>query len=357
MTLATRLDWPSILAFFSLGTLSLATLYPYSLLRGENFALRQLIFFVIGTWFLFLLPRLNFSFLKKRGGIVLGVYLVGLLFLLALLLFGNQVRGSVSWLSFLSFSFQPAEFMKIILIFLSARYFTYRHIELYRVWNVFVSLLYALIPIGLIALQPDLGSAVILFLLWIGIVIMAGIRVSHLLIVIGIATLATILIWSYFLLPYQKVRILAFLSPEKDPLGANYARNQSLIAIGAGGLLGKGFGNNTHALDGFLPESHTDFIFASIAESLGLTGVIITFFLLGFICVKLFLFEGKSNFDRLFSSGLGFLIFLQSTVNIAINLGLLPITGLTLPFLSYGGSSLISLAIGLGIYQALYVRS
>lgn len=351
-----RLDWAMLTALFCLGLLSVALLYPYSFLQEGDFALRQGLFFTIGIGLTIALSRLNVSFFKKKSEVIVGVYFLGIFLLCLVLFLGITIRGAASWVSILTIGFQPSEFIKVILIFLLARYFTHRHVQMYRIRNVVLSFLYAALPLALVLVQPDLGSTIIIFFLWLGIVVMAGMKWRHLAVVFFALVLIAAVFWTFLLLPYQKVRILSFLDPSKDPLGANYSRNQSLIAIGAGGLWGKGIGNNTHSLYGFLPEAHTDFAFAMLAESLGLTGAVIFFILLGIICMQLLRFKGKSNFDRLFSSGLAFLIFLQSSVNISINLGMLPVTGLTLPFLSYGGSSIISLCMGLGIYQALYAR-
>ncbi len=355
--MSSRFDWLTFAAFFCLGLLSIALLYPYSFTQGQDFAFRQSIFFIAGGVIIFLFSNINVSFFKKNSWLIFTLYLLGIFILLAVLFLGKRFNGASSWFLLWRFGLEPAEFMKILLIFLLSRYFTYRHLQLYRPLNIALSFFYILIPAILVALQPDLGAAIIILALWLGMVIMAGMKWSHLSLVILAGVFIAGFAWLYLLLPYQKVRVLSFLNPNADPLGASYSRNQSLIAIGAGGIFGKGIGNNTHSLDGFLPESHTDFIFATLAESMGLSGIIILFALLGIICWRLFRFEGKSNFDRLFSSGLGWFIFIQACINIGINVGFLPVTGLTLPFLSYGGSSLISLCMGLGIYQALYAQS
>ena len=156
---------------------------------------------------------------------------------------------------------------------------------------------------------------------------------------------------------YQKTRVLSFIYPNEDPLGASYSRNQALIAIGGGSIFGTGFGNGAQTIQGFLPESHTDFIFANIAENTGLIGITIVLFLFGFIIWRLFHFQGKNSFANAYSLGLGILILFQASINILINIGMLPVTGITLPFLSYGGSSLISLFIAIGIYQGFYSHS
>lgn len=362
MAVLQKLDWVSIAVLFCFALLGLGALYPYSALNSNGFFLRQLIFFGLGFAFLFSLAFLNISFLKKQRVLIFSLYVIGIVFLILTLLLGRNVRGAVSWLGGVPFlsgtaAFQTSEAMKIIIIFILARYFAFKHVYLSKPINVIISGFYVGIPTALTLFQPDLGSAVVLFLLWLGVVMISGLGVKHFAVILVLIVIAAGILWAYGLEPYQKVRVLSFLNPESDPLGANYSRNQSLIAFGAGGLYGKGFGEATHSLDGFLPEAHTDFIFSMLAEGLGLSGVAILFMLYGVLIWRLFLFEGKGNFDRLFASFLGFLIFIEAGLNIGIALGLLPVTGLALPFLSYGGSSLISHFIGIGIYQALYVRA
>lgn len=362
MSIVRKLDWTIIGIVFCFTLISLAALYPYSALHEGNFFFHQLVFYVIGFTFFFGLSFVNISFLKKQRMNMFILYLAGVFLLVLTLVVGKNIRGSASWLLALpilsdTVAFQPSEIMKIILMIILARYFTFKHIHLYKPLNVIISGIYVAIPALLILLQPALGSAAVLFFFWLGMVFIAGLRLRHLLIIFLLIALVTGVSWDYALKPYQKVRVLSFLNPESDPLGANYSRNQSLIAIGAGGVFGKGFGENVHSLEGFLPEAHTDFMFSMLAEGMGLAGVALILFLYGMLIWRLFSFEGKSNFDRLFASSLGLLIFVQAACNIAIALGFLPVSGLTLPFLSYGGSSLVSFFIGLGIYQALYVRS
>lgn len=358
MSLLKEFDWVVSIALFFLALLSLAALYPYTVLNGEDYFLRQILFFLLAFFLMFVLGFLNISFLKRQRLFIFSLYLVGIALLLLVFLTARSIRGAASWIDVLpgSAGFQPSEFIKIILIFILARYFTIKHLYLSNIWNVIISAVYAGIPALLTIIQPDLGSALVIFFLWFGMVLLAGMRWSHFLLFLALIIIAAAVMWLYVLEPYQQDRIFSFLNPESDPLGANYSRNQSLIAIGAGGLLGKGFGANIHSLDGYLPEAHNDFMFATLAESLGLTGVALIFALYGVIIYRLMSFQGKHSFDRLFASSLGLLIFIEAAVNIGIALGLLPVTGLTLPFLSYGGSSLISLFAGIGIYQALYVR-
>ena len=213
-------------------------------------------------------------------------------------------------------------------------------------------------PAAIIFLQPDFGSALILIFLWIGIVIFSGVKLSHFLILILAFSLIFIISWSFVLRDYQKQRIVSFLNPQIDEMGISWNINQSKIAIGSGGLLGKGIGKGSQSQYGFLPEAQTDFIFSTIAEETGLLGVSVLFLafsVLLFRIIKIAMNSGN-NFVRLFASGFAFLLFSQIFVNIGMSLGILPIIGIPLPLVSYGGSQLLALYLGLGLLQSMKIN-
>jgi rod shape determining protein RodA len=222
-----------------------------------------------------------------------------------------------------------------------------------------ISGFYAGLLTALVLMQPDLGSAFILFFIWLGITIVAGIKVRHFLAVTLILLIILILSWQFFLAPYQKQRIITFFSPESDRLGAGYNILQSKIAIGSGGLWGKGLGHGSQARLNFLPEAHTDFIFAAVGEEWGFFGAsfLLGLFLLIFWRLYKLSRKAPNNFTRLFIVGFSVLLFSQVFINIGMNLGLVPITGISLPFLSYGGSNLILMAVCLGIVQNIRLHS
>jgi rod shape determining protein RodA len=198
-----------------------------------------------------------------------------------------------------------------------------------------------------------------LVFIWIGIVIFSKIKISHFLILLLILGLTSLFLWGFALEDYQKQRIVTFLNPEIDKTGTSWNINQSKIAIGSGGLLGKGIGNGSQAQYGFLPESQTDFMFSAIAEETGLIGVSILLSMLLFIIFKIIKIAliSKNNFARLFASGFAFLLFSQVFINISMSLGILPIIGIPLPFISYGGSQLLVLYSGIGILQNIKIHS
>lgn len=244
------------------------------------------------------------------------------------------------------------------MILILAQYFSLRHIELYRIRHIIASGIYTAIPALLIFFQPDLGSAMVLIFLWLGIMIIAGIKFQQLVILFLIGIIILSIAWLVVLKPYQKDRIISFINPYIDPRGSSYQRIQSVIAVGAGQLWGRGLGQGSQSQLQFLPEQHTDFIFASIAEEWGFIGVCILFVaycILFWRIIKTSL-QASNNFARLFCIGALVVFFFQIFVNIGMNLGLLPIAGISLPFLSYGGSNLIISFITLGIIQSIVVR-
>ena len=210
-------------------------------------------------------------------------------------------------------------------------------------------------PAGLVFLQPDFGSAIIICAIWLGMVAVSGISKKHLLIVFLTALLIFSIGWFFVLKPYQKDRVLTFFDPLRDPKGAGYNAMQSVIAVGSGEILGKGIGYGTQSRLEFLPEHQTDFIFASFAEEWGFLGVLVIFILWGIVIWRILksAFNTQSNFERLFGIGLAIFLVSHALIHIGMNIGLLPVTGIPLPFMSYGGSNLVTVFAGLGILMAM----
>lgn len=351
-------NWPLILPAFFLTSLGLLSIYSFSSATGNflNFE-KQLMFFVVSCIFVILLNFFDLKFLKNNSYFIFALYFFSLITLLGLYFFGTEIRGDKGWYKIGSFSFDPVPFSAIFLIAILSKYFAARHIEIKRFQSIFFSLLYVAVPFFLILFQPDFGSAFILIFIWLGIVIFSGLGLRHFLILGIIALVIFVVAWQFWLKEYQKERIQSFLNPENDTMGISWNVNQSKIAIGSGGFWGKGIGKNSQIQYGFLPESQTDFIFASIAEETGFFGI---FILMSFL---IFLFSqimkvallAEDNFTRLFAIGFAFLLFSQSFVNIGMCLGLLPIVGIPLPFISFGGSYLLAFYLGLGILGRLAI--
>lgn len=351
-----KLDWVLITATVLLVGIGFLSLYSSSLGRGDflNFK-KQIIFFGVGFSLMIGLSFLDWRSLREDPYLILILYFLSLAALVGLFFFAPEIRGVKSWYKVGPISIDPIEFTKIVLIILLAKYFSGRHIEMYRIRHILLSGFYVLIPALLIFFQPELGSILILIALWVGILLISGIKIRHFLILCFCGLLVLILGWSAFLKDYQKERVINFIMPQIEPLGGAWSQNQAKIAIGAGGIFGQGLGQGSQTQYGFLPEPQTDFIFAAIAEEFGLLGVGILFFLFSLLIwriIKITL-SATSNFPRLFGTGLAIILISQIFINVGMNLGILPIIGIPLPLVSYGGSSLIMTFVGLGILESI----
>ena len=350
-----KLDWILIVTAVLLVGFGLLSIYSSSMGRGDflNFK-KQIIFFSISLFLMFLFSFFDWRGLRENPYLILILYFLCLLGLLGLFLFAPEIRGIRSWYRLGPLTLSPIEFTKIVLIILLAKYFSMRHIEMYRVRHILLSGAYILLPIILIFPQPDLGQVLILIALWVGVLLISGIKLRHFLILVLCFLLISILSWSFLLKDYQKERILSFLFPY-DPLGVSWSQNQAKIAVGAGGVFGQGLGSGSQTQYGFLPEPQTDFIFSAIAEEMGLIGVSVLLFLFSILIWRIMkiALSSQTNFPRLFASGLTIILVSQTFIHIGMNLGLLPIIGIPLPLISYGGSNLIALFIGFGILQSI----
>lgn len=347
-----HLDWVLVVAILPLLGAGLVTMNSFT---SESYYFdRQLIWIVLAGIVFFVCSLIDWRFLR-RSGVLVTLFAVSCLSLLLLTVIGSRVKGAQSWLSFGGFSIQPADFMKLVLILMLAKYFSRRHIEIAYVRHIVVSGIYALIPFALIFLQPDFGSAIIIFLIWLGMIMFSGISPRHLGIVFGGGVLVFGLCWLFVFAPYQKQRIITFIHPLADVHGAGYNSFQSTIAVGSGQILGKGIGYGTQSRLKFLPEYQTDFIFAAFAEEWGLVGVLLLFALFGIVIWRIIVasMHAATNFEALFGIGLAILLLAHFVINVGMNLGLLPVTGLTLPLVSYGGSHLIAEFMGLGILMGM----
>jgi len=351
-----RFDWPLVVLSLLLAGIGLLAIYSSSLMGGDflNFQ-KQIIFLGIGFFLMIAVSFFDWRILRNDPHLILILYFFCLLALAGLFFFAPEIRGVRGWYKLGPISIDPIQFTKIILIILLAKYFSLRHIEMYQIRHILLSGFYISLPAFLIFIQPDLGSVLLLIALWVGVLIISGIKLRHFLILALCGLLIFGFSWHFLLMDYQKERIITFVSPGVDPLGIGWNRQQAKIAIGAGGLFGQGIGQGSQTQYGFLPEPQTDFIFASLAEETGLIGVsvlLLLFLILLWRIVKIAI-ASQTNFSRLFASGLAVLLISQVFINIGMNLGILPIVGISLPLVSYGGSSLIATFIGLGILQSI----
>ena len=352
-----NLDWILIISALLLVGIGLLSLYSSSLAKGDfsNFK-KQIIFFGIGFFLMLGLSFFDWRALRDNPYLILILYFFCLVALLSLFFFAPEIRGVKSWYKIGGLTIDPIEFTKLVLIILLAKYFSTRHVEMYQIRHILLSGFYFLIPAILVFFQPDLGQVIILILLWSGILIVSGISFKRFLILIFCFLLIFILAWNFALKDYQKVRVLSFIQPQlADPLAIGWSQNQAKIAIGSGGVFGQGIGSGSQTQYGFLPEPQTDFIFAAIAEETGLIGVSVLFFLFSILIWRIskIVLSAQTNFPRLFASGFVILLISQIFIHIGMNIGILPIIGIPLPLISYGGSSLIATFIELGILQSI----
>ncbi len=348
-----QFDWILIAAIIPIILGGLATMTSFSLHAG--FFSRQAIWIVVGAAVVVLIARIDIRFLRDSRYIML-FYIASLGLLVLVLIFGKTIKGAKSWFSFGGFfSFEPADIVKLLVIMVLAKYFSRRHVEIARVKHLLISALYAFIPIVLIMLQPDFGSALVVAGLWLGMSLIAGISKRQIFIIIGAIVVGFSLLWLFVFKPYQKARIHTFISPTSDIRGRGYNAYQSVIAVGSGGFLGKGVGYGTQSRLSYLPEYQTDFIFAAFAEEWGFVGalIVVTCFVVVFWRLVVHAQRGASNFETLFISGFALLLFGHMVVNIGMNIGIMPVTGIPLPFMSYGGSHLLGECIGLGIVLSM----
>lgn len=352
------IDWILVSAMF---LLSLAGLVTMSSLGGDSiFFDRQIVWLIISFGIFFIFSLIDFKFLR-RTQVIVWIFGISLMVLSSLFFIGTISKGAQSWLNFGLFNVQPAEVVKLVLILLLAKYFSRRHVEIRNIKHIIVSGAYAFILFVLVLIQPDFGSALIIFFIWFGMILVSGLSKKHLLAVILLGALAFMFMWTTILQPYQKARIMTFLDPLQDIRGTGYNAYQSTIAVGSGEFVGKGVGYGTQSRLAFLPEYQTDFIFAAFAEEWGFIGVLILFLLFGIVIWRIIsnALCGATNFETLFGIGLAVLFMSHFVVHVGMNIGLMPVTGLTIPFMSYGGSHLVVTFAGLGILMSMrrYARA
>jgi len=351
-------DWTLlgiVLVIASIGILNLYSATEKLEMLGTPLYLKQIFWLLIGLVVMVTIAFIEYRFYMDFAHIV---YIVTFVLLLTVLGYGIITSGAQRWIKIGPLSFQPSEFIKISLILVLARFFHRPpHRNGYTLKQLSLPFLLLFLPMGLILKQPDLGTAIILFLIFFSILIFVKIRWSSLL-TIGLVGAAAVPILWHFLKDYQKKRIITFFSPELDPLGAGYHLIQSKIAVGSGGILGKGFMKGTQSKLGFLPEQQTDFIFSALGEEWGLIG---SLFVIG-LYLALILWglriavQAKDRSGAVAAFGVVAMLFWHTFINIGMVLGIMPVVGIPLPLLSYGGSFVISTLMGVGLLLNVSMR-
>ncbi|KKR84936.1 MAG: Cell elongation-specific peptidoglycan biosynthesis regulator RodA [Candidatus Uhrbacteria bacterium GW2011_GWF2_41_16] len=353
-----RADWLLLLATVALVSFGFSAMYSITLSQsgtGGGFLQKQLIAFGIGIIFFLFMARANYRLLRSYSILF---YIGALLSLIGVLFLGITNRGTTGWFVIGSFHFQPVEFAKLALVILLARYFSEQTRRPLGLRACLESGFLTSLLVGFTLLQPDLGSALLLVGTWFLLLIFVGIKKRYLFGFIGIGVIICAFSWQFLLADFQRARLRTFLDPAADPSGQGYNVRQAVIAVGSGQWFGRGLGFGSQSQLKFIPESQTDFIFAVIAEEFGFVGVLVllsAFFLL-FQRLLHYASLTSDDFTSALLIGIGSLLFLQFLVNVGMNIGLLPVTGIALPLVSYGGSSLLMTLAMLGIAESVAIR-
>ncbi len=352
-------DWLLLAAILLLLCFGLIEIYSIAIGQGQgNFTdfRKQIMFVILGSGVLVGFSFIDFRFLKSFHRYL---YVLGIFLLVAVLIIGESINGTRGWFSIAGFGIQPVELVKIILVIFLARMFSNPAFKTRPLKYFLFSGGATMVLVALVLAQPDFGSALILSFIWVFMLIVTGFHRRYFIAIFLIAAVIFGSAWLFFFKDYQKQRILTFLNPSYNSLNQGYNINQAIIAVGSGGLTGRGVGFGSQSQLKFLPESHTDFIFAVIAEELGFLGVILVFSFYGVFFLRSVRVLEKINDDFaifVVLGGVG-LIFAEMFINIGMNIGILPVVGIALPFISYGGSSVLASLMLVGIIQNIIIKS
>jgi rod shape determining protein RodA len=354
-----NIDWLLLLLVFGIVTWGLVTVYSATHGRLEthldDFYLKQLYWFCAGLVMMVLVTFIDYQLLSRAAYPLL---VIGILLLIAVFLVGRVVSGARRWLVFGPLSFQPSELVKVFLVLSFARYFTETRREGgLRFRDLLIPLVMVVVPFALIAKQPDLGTALVLFFVASALIFTSGFPLKILTLITAGGVIAMPIGWT-FLKDYQKVRVITLLNPDFDPLGAGYHSWQSKIAIGSGGFWGKGWLAGTQSGLNFLPEKHTDFIFAVFAEEWGFVGtaaLIVLYLILVLRGINI-AYASKDRLGSLIATGVVAMLSVYILFNIGMTVGLTPVVGLPLPLFSYGGSSMLATMVAIGLLLNIRMR-
>jgi len=320
----------------------------------DTYLVRQIIYVIVGIGLMLLVSFTDYSIFANVNHLIYALTILSLVLVYAV---GQISFGAQRWIDLGIFQLQPSELAKVLLIIVLAKFLADRQEDLKRLPYFLLSLLYVAVPIVFIYVQPDLGTAIVLGVSWLAMVLMAGVRLRHLGFMAMAGIFASPLVW-LSLHGYMRERIFVFFNPQRDPLGAGYNINQARIAVGSGGWLGQGFAKGSQSQLHFLRVRHTDYIFSVLGEELGFVGVVLV--LIVFLVVVWRILRAaemaRDTFGQLIACGIATVIAFQVVANVGMNVGLLPSSGVPLPFISYGGSALIALLIGEGVVQNIIMR-
>jgi rod shape determining protein RodA len=356
-----RLDYTLLLSYILLSCYGLIIIYSASKIMATRvygdplyFVKEQMMWILVGLVALMIMILIDYRFLGNYANLI---YVGVILLLIFVFIIGNITRGAQRWINLKVFRLQPAEVAKIAIIIALAKFLGKRLSKLDGVFDTAISCFIVMIPLLLILKQPDLGTALVLVAILIGMLYMSGIPIFHLICLVGLGAIIVLLLWPR-LEAYQQRRMLVFLYPDLDPLGASYQLIQSKIAIGSGGLWGKGLFAGTQSQLSFLPDQHTDFIFAVVGEELGFMGGVALLFLYVVILWRGLIIaeQAKDGLGGILAIGVVSMLFFQIFVNVGMTMGIMPITGMPLPFITYGGNSFLVFSMAIGLLENVYLR-
>ena len=354
-----RFDWPLFISAALVAVVGIVNLYSatsvYSGARAEQYV-NQVYWLVAGGILAVFAASVDYRHFERLGYVV---YIVGVLCLVLVFILGRDIRGSARWIVLGTFQFQPSEFMKLALAIALAKFLhDDPRGEGRTLKDLVVPVLLTVIPVVLILRQPDLGTAIILMLIFFSIALLIRLRWGSVAALAGISTVLVSLAWSYGLKDYQRQRVTSFLNPEADLRGAGWQAHHARVAIGNGGLFGQGYMRGTQNQFKFLPDQYSDFPFPVFAEDWGFVGGVLLLGLYGFLSIWAIRVasQSKDRFGAALSVGIGAMIFWQAFINLGMVLGLLPVVGVTLPLFSSGGSSVLTVLIGVGLLMNVSMR-
>jgi rod shape determining protein RodA len=354
--LRAKFDWVLLLTVIALAVVGILNLRSASLTTDTSAHVTQLVWFVVGGVLCALVTAVDYRLLD-RFAVPFYVLVLGLLLLV--LIIGKEVNGARRWISIFTFTLQPSELMKLALVLVLARYFhRTRRSEGYSLRDLIVPALLLALPVVLIVKEPDLGTALMLVFIFLSLLFLERLkRRTRLVIVIGVA-LAGPMVWQFGLKDYQRERIETFLQPDRDRFNTGWQARQSQIAVGSGRFSGKGYMGSTQSFGRFLPETRTDFILATFAEEHGFLGCLVLLSLYFFLIAWALQigFHARDRFGAITCVGVAAMLFWHVLVNMGMVIGLLPVVGVTLPLLSYGGSSVITVLMGVGLLLNVSMR-
>lgn len=349
-----NLDIPILILTYALVALGVVILYSAAHNDPVAYHQKQLLRIAVGSVGLIVAAWIDYHHYARFSR---HIYVLNFLLLLIVLKVGNEIKGASRWINIAGFPFQPSEFAKLFIIITLAVFLSKNQETIREFKTLILSLIHIAIPMALIFKQPDLATSLVLLAIWAGMVFIAGARIRHLVGLVMVGAVLAVGLWhSGILKDYQKMRVLVLINPEADPKGSGYHIRQARIAIGSGGMWGKGLMKGTQVQGGFVPEHHTDFIFTNLSEELGFVGAVSVTVLYGLLLLRgVFLIASvdEDAFGKLIATGIVSMLAFHVLVNIGMNIGILPVAGVPLLLLSYGGSNIVLTLVCIGLLQSI----